>query len=99
MKVCKAKKKGSSVLMKANLVKQMKYSTLIIKEKTAPYVANVKLERENVSLEIDAGASVGILNKKARDLICCNSSVNLLPISSKLKSYSGEMIYPLGEIV
>ena len=32
MKVCKAKKKDSSVLMKANLVKQMKYSTLIIKE-------------------------------------------------------------------
>ena len=59
----------------------------------------MKLERENVSLEIDAGASVDILNKKARDLICCNSSVNLLPISSKLKSYSGEMIYPLGEIV
>ena len=48
----------------------------------------MKIEKENVALEIDTGASVSILNKKTCDLVCCNLSVNLLPILSKLKGYS-----------
>ena len=48
---------------------------------------------ENRGRKIDAGVSVSILNKETCDLICCNSSLNLLPISSKLKNYAGELIY------
>ena len=36
---------------------------------------------ENRGRKIDAGVSVRILNKETCDLICCNSSLNLLPIS------------------
>ena len=32
----------------------------------------MKIEEENVALEIDTGVSVRILNKKACDLICRN---------------------------
>ena len=62
----------------------------------------MKIEKENVAIVIDTGASVSILNKKTCDLICriCrNSSANLLPISSKLMSYSEELIHRLGKIV
>ena len=59
----------------------------------------MKIEKENVALEIDTGASVSILNKKTCDLVCCNLSVNLLPILSKLKGYSWELIHPLRKIV
>ena len=59
----------------------------------------MKIEKENVALEVDTGASVSILNKKTCNLICRNSFVNWLPTSSKLNSYSGELIHPLGKIV
>ena len=105
MKVCKEKKKDSSIQRKAKLVKEAEsdevfniYHQRVIGKKIAPYVANVKIERENVALEINTGASVSILNKKTCDF-CHNLSVNLLPISSKLKSYSGELIHPLAKIV
>ena len=49
----------------------------------------MKIEKGNVALEIGTGASVRILDKKTYDLICRNSFVNLLQISSKLTSYSG----------
>ena len=48
----------------------------------------MKTEKGNVALEIGTGASVRILDK-TYDLICRNSFVNLLQISSKLTSYPG----------
>ena len=59
----------------------------------------MKIEKENVALEINTGVLFSILNKKTCDLICRNPPVNLLPISSKLKSYSRELIHSLGKIV
>ena len=94
MKVCKLKKKDSSIQKKANLVQEAEsdkddefniYHQRVIGRGIAPYVANVKIEKENIALEkknADTDASVSSLNKEACDLICRNSSVNLLLISS-----------------
>ena len=107
-KVCKAKK-NSSVQRKANLVQEAEsdedkvingYHQRIIGGKIAPPVANLKIEKENVPLEIYTGASVGIFTELCKffsnckesvndNLICRNSSVNSLSITSKLRSYSG----------
>ena len=54
----------------------------------------MKIAKENVASEFDTGASVSILNKKT-----CDLSVNLIPILSKVKSHSGELIDPLAKIV
>ena len=51
----------------------------------------MRRKKENAALEINTGASVNILNKETFDLISCKSPVNLLPISLKLQSYSGEL--------
>ena len=117
-KVCKAKN-NSSVQRKANLVQEAEsdedkvingYHQRVIGGKIVPPVANLKIEKENVPLEICTGDSVGIFTELCKffsnckesvnnNLICRNSSVNLLSISSKLRSYSGELIHPLGKIV
>ena len=107
MKVCKAKKKNSFIQRKANLVKEIEFNEdevfnvyqRVIGGKIGPYVANVKTQKKNVALQFNTGVPVSILNKKTCDLLCRNSSLNLLPIPSKLKSYSGELIHPLGKIV
>ena len=102
MEICKAEKKNSFVQEEDEDEEEVfnVYHQRIIGGKIAPYyVANVKIEKENVTLEIGTVTSVSISNKKTCDLICRNSSANLLPISSKLRSYSGELIHPLGEIV
>ena len=107
MKKCKAKKKNNFIQGKTNLVQTESdedevfniYHQRVIGGKIAPYVTDVETEKEDVALEINTGSSVSILNKKTCDLICRKSSVSLLPISSKLKSYSGEQIHPRGKIV
>ena len=90
--MCKVKKKNSFVQGKANWIQETKfdkdevfkaYHQRVIWGKIAPYVAKVKIEKENVALEIDTGASVSILNKKT--CLSIYLSVNLLPISSKIK--------------
>ena len=88
-------KMNSFVQRKANLVQEAEsdegeifnvYHQRVIGWKIVAYLANMKIEKENVALKIDTGASVSILNKKTCDLICRNLSVNLLIILSKLKS-------------
>ena len=77
-KIRKAKKKNSFVQRKANLIQEAEsdkdevfnsYHQRVIGEKIAPYVANVKIEKENVALKIDTVALVSILNKKTCDLM------------------------------
>ena len=79
MKVCKVKKKNNFIQRKANSVQEAEsiedevfnvYHQRVIGGKIAPYVAYVEIEKENVALEIETGASVSILNKKTCYSIC-----------------------------
>ena len=45
------------------------YYQRVIEGKKTPYVANGKIQKENVALEIDTGASVSILNRKTCELL------------------------------
>lgn len=72
LEVWKAKMNNSFIQGKDNLVQEAKFSEYVVFKvyyqsviawKIASYVAKEKIEKENIALEIDTGASVSILDK------------------------------------
>ena len=57
----------------------------------------ISTENQNITVEIETGASISLINWETFKKINCKSNIILLPTSCKLKTYSGEIVNPKGQ--
>ena len=68
------------------------------KTKRPPFKVTVAVNMVPITMEIDTGASVSIISEHTFNLLKCKSNIHLSPVSIKLRTYSGEIITPMGGI-
>ena len=68
------------------------------KDKIPPYKFDAFINSCSVTFEIDTGASITIISEETMNLVKRKSAVNVVSASSKIRTYSGELIKLLGQI-
>ena len=71
------------------------YHENVRKDKVAPHKFHAFINSFSVTFETDTGATINIINKETMNLVKRKSAVNLVSSSSKIRTYSGELINPL----
>ena len=71
------------------------YHENVRKDKVAPRKFHAFINSFSVTFETDTGATINMINEETTNLVKRKSAVNLVPSSSKIRTYSGELINPL----
>ena len=71
------------------------YHGKVRKDKVAPQKFHAFSNSCSVNFEINKGAHITIINKETMNLMKCKSAVNLVSLSSKICTYSGELVRSL----
>ena len=72
------------------------YHEKVRKDKIAQNKFYTFINSCSVTFEIDTGASITIIIEETMNLVKRKSAVNLVPSSSNIRTYSGELIKLLG---
>ena len=66
--------------------------------RTSPICLSMKLNRKEVPMEVDTGASFSVMSKATYQKVWTEDRPPLLPTTTKLKTYTGEQLNVLGYI-
>ena len=61
-----------------------------------PITVFITIANHKLTMEVDTGASISLLNWNTFQKLNCKSNISLLPTKSKLNTYSGEIVSPKG---
>ena len=107
-KVCRKKKQDSKnrvkimeqVVGKAdedNCSEEDVYNIYPVTEKRVPpLIVDIHIASKNISMEIDTGASLTVMGKHNYDKLFANNGIKLTPFKGTIKTYTGEVIQPIG---
>ena len=63
-------------------------------KRVEPLTVNVGMNRRNVSMEVDTGASLTVISEMTMEQI---PHLEITPVAAKLRTYTGEVITPVGQ--
>ena len=101
-RMCKASERGRNVnsiveVEEENVEDALDWLSLYTLEsqRRAPIIVNLKLNGRQTAMELDTGAAVSVMSKASYEKISDGCS-NLDDTSLRLRTYTGEMVKPLG---